>query len=581
MRKIVKWFLIFFIWIAIFSTLAFFYYIRDLPTLTEMEKINDIQMVRINYSNQENIAIFNQNSGSEISFYELPTNLINAIIATEDRRFFDHHGFDIFAVIRAAIANHQAGHIVQGGSTITQQLAKMLFLDSKKNIKRKIQELLLAIQLERKFSKEQLLTFYLNKAYFGSGNYGVGNAAKFYFSKDVSQLNLKESAILAGILKAPSKFSPKNNLKLSHQRADQVIQNMFDAGFMDEKNIYQLDEEINFFQANQNNKFFADYVFSQFRDFLPHDLKDEKRINISSTLNYEIQTKLNEISANFYQKNIAKINKAEVAVIVMKKNGEVVAVQGGWDYKKSQFNRAIFAKRQIGSAFKVFVYLAAFEKGYQLTDEFEDKKLNFGDWLPENYEKKYFGKISLKQAFAKSSNSVAIQLAQKVGINEVKKTAKKLGIISEIKDNDLSIALGSSQVSLLEITSSYASILNDGEVVIPYFIEKISNDEDKILYQRYSSGVGKIISDQAREKIMIALRENVVSGTAKKANVKNNIYGKTATSQNYQDAWFIGFDDEFVIGIWMGNDDNSATKKIVGGSLPAEFFGEIMAEISS
>ncbi len=579
MRFILKWGFIFSIWIAIFTSLALLYYINDLPSLQELEAQKNRQVIEINYSDDERITNFGGVYGSEVDFYQLPANLINAVVATEDRRFFSHHGVDIFGIIRAFYVNQEAGRIVQGGSTITQQLAKLLFLTPDRNFKRKIQEVLLAIQLERNFTKEQIITCYLNRAYFGAGNYGVGNAAKYYFGKEVSAINLNEAAMLAGLLKAPSKFSPKNNLKLAEERAQEVLENMAEAGFMDDKNLSQVVEEVNYKVEKSQRLYFADFVREQFPEFISKENLEDKRIIVTTTLDASIQAKLEEIENNFVSKNADKIGESEIAVVVMKKDGAVLAMSGGKDYQKSQYNRAVYAKRQAGSAFKTFVYLTAFENGFTVDDVIEDKKVNMGLWLPENYNNHYLGNVTLKSAFAESLNSVAIQLAQKQPKEAIGQTAKNLGIISKVEKNDLTIALGTTEVSLLELVSAYATIANDGEAVIPYAISAIKNDREEILYQRQSSGVGSVISKSALEQIKICLREVVESGTGKAANVASNIYGKTGTSQNYRDAWFVGFNDEFVVGIWIGNDDNNPTKNITGGSLPAQMFAEIMKKI--
>ncbi len=577
-KFIVKWGFFFSIWIAIFGTLLLFYYLKDLPSLSDLEAQNGKQIVQINYSNNDRITNRGEIYSSEVNYYELPQHLINAVIATEDRRFFKHHGVDIFGIMRASYVNHEAGRIVQGGSTITQQLAKLLFLKSERTTKRKVQEILLAIQLERNFTKEQILTFYLNRAYFGSGSYGIGNATKHYFGKDVAQLNLNEAALLAGLLKAPSKFSPKNNQNLAEDRANVVLKNMIDAGFLDEKNFSQLNQDASYKMDHSQKLYFADFVFEQFSEFLDKKNSKQNLLKITSTLDEKIQEKVEDILDEFVEKNSKKIGKSQIAVMLLSRSGAILAMSSGKDYQQSQFNRAIYAKRQAGSAFKTFVYLAAFENGFKIDDVLEDKKINVGAWLPENYENRYLGEVTLSQAFANSLNSVAVQLARKVGGNMVAKTAAQCGIMSPIDKNDPTIALGTTEVNLLELTAAYASVAS-GEPILPYAILQIKNAADEVLYQRQSSGFEPIISLQAQEKIKKVLRQVVASGTGKNANVAENIYGKTGTSQNFRDAWFVGFNDDYVIGVWIGNDDNSPTNKITGGSLPAALFAEIVEKI--
>lgn len=578
-KFILKWGFFFSIWIAIFGTLALFYYFKGLPNLSDLEAKSGNQILQINYFDGERITNRGEIYSSEVSYYELPQHLIDAVVATEDRKFFKHHGIDIFGILRASYVNHEAGRIVQGGSTITQQLAKLLFLDPERTFKRKIQEILLAVQLERRFTKEQILTFYLNKAYFGSGSYGINDAAKHYFNKDVSQVNLKEAALLAGLLKAPSKFSPKNNRELAQDRAEIVIGNMIDAGFLDEKNLKQINQDTSYEIDHSQKLYFADFVQDQLPEFLLKKFSEENLLSITTTLDEDIQNNLEDILDKFADQNAKKLGKSQIAAIVMKPDGAIVGMSGGIDYQRSQFNRAVKAKRQPGSAFKTFVYLAAFESGMNVDDVIEDKKTNVGTWLPENYEGRYMGEVTLHQAFANSLNSVAVQLARQVGGKAVAEMANSCGIVTKIDKDDPTIALGTTEVSLLEMVGSYATIANSGSPVIPYAILEVKNSAGEVLYLRESSGFDSVISVESQEKIKNVLRAVVEEGTGKKANVASDIYGKTGTSQNFRDAWFVGFNSDYVIGVWIGNDDNSATNKITGGSLPAEIFAEIVKKI--
>ena len=578
-KFIFKWSFFLAIWLMVFVAIALFYYLHDLPNLSDLESKKGKQIIKVNYSDDQRITNFGEIYSSEVYFYEIPQNLVNAVVATEDRRFFSHHGVDIFGIARAFYVNQKAGRVVQGGSTITQQLAKLIFLNADRNFKRKIQEVLLAIQLERNFTKEQILTFYLNRAYFGSGNYGVGNAAKFYFGKNISKINLNEAAMLAGLLKAPSKFSPKNNQELAESRTDVVLNNMVEAGFLDEKNLSEILQDVNYKKNGSQHLYFADFVHDQFAEFISKKALEDKNISITTTLDEKIQEKLETILNDFAEKKAKKLGKSEIAVVIMDKDGAVLGMSGGKDYQKSQYNRATYAKRQPGSAFKTIVYLTAFENGFDPEDEFEDKKINIGTWLPENYENHYLGEVDLKKAFANSLNSVAVQLAQKLKREDIVSTAYKLGIMSKIDKNDPTIALGTTEVSLFEMVAAYATIANNGEGVIPYSISEIKGEGGATLYKRESSGLGKVISEDAEGYIKEVLREVVVSGTGKAANIAQDVYGKTGTSQNFRDAWFIGFNDAYVVGVWIGNDDNTPTNKITGGSLPAILFAEILESI--
>ncbi len=574
-KFIFKWTLLLGIWVGIGVTAVLFYYFQGLPSLSDLETKDGKQVIEINYADGNRITNRGEIYSSEVQYYEIPEHLINAVVATEDRRFFKHHGVDIFGIMRAFYVNRKAERVVQGGSTITQQLAKLLFLKSERTLKRKIQEVLLALQLERHFTKEEILTFYLNRAYFGSGNYGVGNAAKYYFKKDVSQLSLNEAALLAGLLKAPSKLSPKNNKELAEERANVVISNMIDAGYLDEKNLREINQDISYKNDRAQRLYFADFVTDQLPDFLGKKQDDKQVISVVTTLDENFQAKLENVVDKFINKHQAKLNKSQLAVVVMDKSGAIRAIAGGKDYRENQFNRATYAKRQPGSAFKTFVYLAAFENGFKIDDVFEDRKINVGAWLPENYNNHYLGNVTLKRAFAESLNSVAVQLGRQVGGDKIAAIARKCGIMSPINSADLTIALGTNEVTLLELTGAYATIAGDGVPVIPYAILSVKGDNE-LLFERQSSGLDRVISEEALTNIKEVLNEVVVRGTGSKVGISHNIYGKTGTSQNFRDAWFVGFDENYVVGVWIGNDDGTPTDKITGGSLPAELFGEII-----
>ncbi len=581
-----KWAIIAAIWGSVLLAGVVFYYYHDLPSLADMEISSSKQVIEVCYSNGNKINTLGDLYANQITFNQIPGHLIDAVVATEDRKFFTHRGVDFSGILRAAYVNYRSNRIVQGGSTITQQLAKMLFLKPDRTIKRKVQELMLSWQLEKTFSKEQILTLYLNRAYFGAGNYGIDSASKYYFSRPVSKLNLNESAMLAGLLKAPSKLSPNNNRRLAKRRANQVLRNMINAGYLGGDNIDEITKPIIYKNNKLQRFYFSDYIASQFPDYLSKGDKSRyNRFSIITTLDEKLQKIVENESNNFVKKNNKKLGKSingtELAMILMSKDGAVLAMVGGKDYQKSPFNRAIYAKRQAGSAFKLFVYLTALQNGFTPDDKMEDKKVSLGAWSPENYKKKYYGQVTLKQAFAKSLNSVAVQLTAKLNKKEIIKNALKMGITSEIDNNDATIALGTVQVSLLELVNSYTSIASNGLAILPYMVEKISGNQKEILYQKRNDEPYRIIEEKDVKAMKEMLREAVKNGTGRAANVAENIYGKTGTSQNYRDAWFIGFDDNYVLGVWIGNDNNKPTNKITGGTLPAQLFGRIMKKINS
>ena len=351
---------------------------------------------------------------------------------------------------------------------------------------------------------------------------------------------------------------------------------MQECGYLD-KNFENEKNNEDFFREDFGQRFyFTDYAYQQIFEFINKENFQDKILKVSTTLNEKLQNNLEEILNKFTKNNAEKLLQAQIAVVVMDKTGAVLALSGGNNYQQSQFNRAILAKRQAGSAFKTILYLSAFENGYKINDVFEDKKIRVTNWLPDNYESRFLGKITLKRAFANSSNSVAVQLSKELGGKKIAKTARLTGITSEIDEHDLTISLGTSQVSLFELTSAYATIANNGQHVEPFVISEISNQNDEILYKKPSLKSEKFFSQKAIEAIKISLREVVETGTGKIANINSEIHGKTGTSQNFRDAWFIGFDNEKIVGIWIGNDDNSSMDKITGGSLPAQLFAKII-----
>jgi len=588
------------LWGATLAAFMILYYSIGLPKIDSLlQNEKTINNIEIQYSNQKLIRKYGATDDNFIIYSELPVHLIEALLSTEDRRFFEHNGIDFIGIIRAMYINTKAGYIKQGGSTLTQQLAKIMFLGREKTIKRKVQEAILALKLERIFSKEQIMTFYLNKAYYGAGKYGIKNASQFYFDKSVSKLNLEESAMIVGLLKAPTTYSPTNNPKLAKQRANQIIANMAHFGFLDEdeaKGVMANDLYVygNTFNKKNQSFYFSDWVESQTYDFI----NKNKNISVVTTLDLQIQNIAEDVIYNFVQTNKERLGESQIALVAISKDGAILAMSGGKNYDKSTFNRSVHAYRQAGSAFKLFVYLTALQKNININDIFIDEPIAVGDWYPENYGGQYYGEVTMKDSFAKSLNSVAVQISEICGVKDVVKTARRLGIMSKIDEYDPTIALGSTQVNLLELTSAYATLANEGYPSIPYFINKIKDEYGNTLYTRQSSGLSRIVSKKNVKDMREMLFAVIEDGTGKNAkidklmygNVKGNsrflvgkkkysIGGKTGTSQNYQDAWFIGYANDLVVGIWIGNDDNTPTNGIVGGSLPAKLWKEFVEKV--
>ena len=504
---------------------------------------------------------------------QLPKYVSQAIIDTEDRRFYKHSGFDYIGFIRAMGVNVIKRRYAQGASTLTQQVAKNLFLTREKSIRRKVQEFLLARWLEKHFTKKQILDIYLNRVFFGSGAYGLNTAAMRFFNKKAKNLNMHEAAILAGALKAPSKYNYLRNKEEALKRAEVVLSLMQRAGTITEKERQAaLKQPVSDGSkpAILGIRYFGDYVISELA-VRSENFDDD--IYVKTTLDYDLQQRAEYILRKHlraHQKD--KVNQG--AVVILDRNGAVKAMVGGYDYNKSQFNRATQALRQAGSSFKLFVYLAAFEKGFKETELLADEPLKIGNWEPQNYDKKFHGAVTLKYAFAHSLNVATVDLATYMTLDDIIDMALKLGITTGVKDEP-SIILGAAEVRVIDMAAAYAATANGGNAVFPYAITEISDTHGKKLYQ-HEIERQKVLSDYTVEKINELLREVVLSGTGKRAKSVVGARGKTGTSQNYRDAWFIGSNSKYTAAVWVGNDDNTPMKEIGGGTVPTEIWAEIM-----
>jgi penicillin-binding protein 1A len=578
---VIKWFLIFGFWFGTAFCLYLLYIFHDLPSIDKLDTVSRSRRVTILDNRGAVLATYGDIYGYYVNYHEIPRNLRNAVIATEDRKFFNHFGIDVWGIVRAAYANFVAGRTVQGGSTITQQLAKIVFLKPKRNLQRKLQEALLAVELEMKYSKQEILAIYLNRVYLGAGLYGIDSAAKYYFGKNVQELNLYESAIIAGLLKAPSKFSPTSNAEMSGHRAYQVLHNMLEEGYINKKQVeYALSNPVilnTTMLGSVRRDYFTNWIYEQIDTYVSDKDKD---VIVKTTLDSKIQNVARGI-VNSQLKEIDENRKvSQGASVVLDRTGQIVAMVGGRDFKGSSFNRVTQAMRQPGSAFKVFVYATAMENGYSPEDTIVDKAISYGKWSPKNFNKNFLGEISLEEAFAKSINTVAVQLAHSVGINNVIKTAHRMGIQSHL-DQNLALALGASSVNLLELTSAFGTIANNGYVVEPYAINYIMNNKTgEFLYVRHNTDPIRAISEEAASKMQVLLEKAVEIGTARSVKSDFKIGGKTGTSQDFRDAWFVGYTNKFLIGVWLGNDDYTPTKYVSGGTYPAIIARNILRKIN-
>lgn len=505
---------------------------------------------------------------------ELPPYVADAVISTEDRRFYEHFGFDIISFTRAMLVNLWHRSYVQGGSTISQQVAKNLFLTANKTIKRKVQELLLAFWLESKFTKDQILTLYLNRVYLGAGTYGIEAASQKYFQKSSRDMNLLEAAIIAGMLKAPSRYNPIASEERARERAAVVLDNMVKAEVItDEQRQNALKMKLGPEKSYkvEGARHFADWVYQDVNDYIGERDND---IYVATTLDQDIQQKAEKILHDSLKAWAAR-DVTQGAIVVLDKQGAIKAMVGGVNYEKSQFNRAIQALRQPGSSFKPFVYLTALENGFYPDDVVNDSPINIRGWKPENYDKKYHGEVTLTEALKDSLNLATINLANAVGRDKIIKTARRMGISTPM-ENTPALALGAFEVKVLDMAVAYASIANGGYEVWPYAIQEIYTKDGYQLYMREQDEPNQILDEDAVEDLTQMLEEVLDSGTGKRAKLPFFAAGKTGTTQDYRDAWFVGFTDDYVAAVWVGNDDNSPMKGITGGTLPAQIWKEVM-----
>ncbi len=504
---------------------------------------------------------------------EISPWLVKAVLATEDRRFYRHFGLDVLGTARALLRNLVSGSYVAGGSTITQQLAKNLYLTPERSLTRKIRELFLALWLEARLSKDQILELYLNRVYFGAGAWGVEAASRTYFDKPARQLNLAEAAMLAGLLKAPSRYAPTRDLARARARAATVLGLMVDAGYIDaataeraRENPAKLAPEGGSFAA-----YFTDWVLERLTRFLG---KPERDLVIRTTLDAGLQHAVERAVT----RRLARRPGLQAAVVVLDAGGAVRALSGGRSYRASRFNRAIAGRRQPGSAFKPFVYAAAFARGYRPENVIDDRPFAIGDWRPRNAGGRYYGRITLERAFAKSVNSVAVRLAYEIGPEKVAALARRMGITSELRAVP-SLALGTSELSPFELASAYLPFVTGGIRRPPFAVSRVADTGGGVLYRHVPTEI-RVLSPQVVASMRRLLRAAVEDGTGRNARLEDRtVFGKTGTTQNGRDGWFVGFSGRRLIAVWVGRDDDRAVKGLTGGGLPARIWRDIMRGI--
>ncbi len=575
-------------WVFALFVVVTIYFVWDMPDSDDVKPLEAKPSITVLAHDGTVLARYGGIKGDVVDVRDLPPHVVAAVLAIEDRRFYSHFGIDPIGLARAMFVNARAGGWVQGGSTITQQLAKNLFLTPDKTIRRKVQEALLALSIDFRFSKDDILSAYLNRVYFGGGAYGIDAAARVYFNKPSAKLTLWESAVLAGVLKAPSRYSPNANPEKSADRAKVVITAMQDSGFLDEKKALKELKNAKVTTAGSEagdlRRYFTDWVIDEVEDYVGTTNRD---ITVRTTFDADFQIKaeqrLEEIMASLSDKKKAKKgdkpapdeNLPQAAIVTLSEDGAVLAMIGGRDYAESQFNRATQALRQPGSAFKSFVYLAALELGYDPEQTIEDAPMTEGSYRPSNHDGKYYGQVTLTDALALSLNTATIRMLQVVGMPAFMDVMSRLPFPQKFRP-ELATGLGAGETTLLDLTAAYAVIANGGYRVTPYAVLSIKDDDGRTLYRREKLGMPRVFSGAHLAKLDDMLVQVVARGTAQNAQLgRGHVAGKTGTSQNYRDAWFVGYTDNLVTGVWMGNDDSTPTARLSGGGVPARCGGLI------
>ena len=574
--RLIYWGFVLSLWALIAGIGALVWIGIHLPPIEALEIPKRPPSVLILGANGATLATRGDMGGAAVPLAELPDYVPKAFVAIEDRRFYAHHGVDPLGIARALIADILRRGASQGGSTITQQLAKNLFLTQERTVSRKLQEMVLALWLEHKFTKAQILELYLNRVYFGSGAYGVEAAAQRYFGISARQLTLPEAAMLAGLVQSPSRLAPNHNPDGAQRRAAVVLADMAEQNMIgaDAAKLALAHPAHTVPRSGGGSvNYIADWVMDAVDDILGQFDQD---IVVQTTIEPALQNAAEQALDDALNSKGEKLNIGQGAVVAMTPDGVVRALVGGRNYAESQFNRAVDAKRQPGSSFKPFVYLTALERGLTPDTVREDAPISVKGWKPENFEHDYAGPVTLTQALANSLNTVSVRLTLEVGPEAVVRTAYRLGITSMLEPN-ASIALGTSEVTPLELVAAYATFANGGLAVSPHVIARIRNAEGKTLYDRTQQQLGRIVDARYIGMMNTMLHQTLVSGTARSASLPGwEAAGKTGTSQDFRDAWFIGFTGHLVTGVWLGNDDNTPTRKAVGGGLPVEIWSRFM-----
>lgn len=566
------------IWVMVLGGGVVAYYGYGLPDKVSFDVASERKpSIRVISIDGATLATYGNRYGTPVEVRNLPDYVGQAFVSIEDRRFYDHFGVDIVGILRATWANLSSGRLAEGGSTITQQLAKNLFLSPEKSFGRKIEEVLLAIWLEFKFDKQQILSLYLNRIYFGSGLYGIDAASRYYFGTDPRRLNLYDAAVLAGLPKAPSRYNPMVDPVKSAERANIVLDAMASTGALTNTRAERAKQTrvrtARKADAGPGVRYFSDWVLDRVRDYVGYVDQD---LLVHTTLDSRLQEIAEFNLERALESNGARAkNVTQGALLAMTPDGAVRAMVGGRDYFESQYNRVTQARRQPGSVFKLFVYLAGLDKSLGSNDWMRDVPITINGWEPRNFDRQHHGTMSIRDAVATSNNSIAVQMAMEVGLGTVVQKARDMGVSSPLTAEP-SLALGTSEVSMLELTGAYAIVANGGFAVFPHAVSKIIGKGGEVLYQRSDEFPGRLMNPLHAGEMNNMLSAVIAKGTGRNAIIDRPAAGKTGTTSDYRDAWFIGYTSDLVAGVWVGNDNGSPMDEVTGGGLPATLWHDFM-----
>ncbi|MBQ4123288.1 PBP1A family penicillin-binding protein [bacterium] len=557
-------------------------YLSSLPPIPQLANYNRNIVTQVFSSDGHLIKTFQTFHYEQVTIEQIPKYIKDAIISTEDKNFYAHDGYDVMGIARSMIVNLINKRASQGASTITQQLARILFLSNEKTMIRKVKEIQIAARIEKSISKDKILEMYLNNVYLGSGAYGVGAAASTYFNKDLSQLTLAESALIAGLPQSPSRYSPFKNIKLAEKRRNKVLKRMYIMNTITKKEYdaaikekIVLNKKTGYTRTNIA-PYFIDYVLKELESLGFEETEiTQGGYKITTTLDYEAQVAANEaIDKNMAAWRLTKPKQNAALFSFSPMTGGIIAYCGGKDYSQSQYDRITQAVRPPGSSFKPIVYAAAVQKGWMPNDIIEDSPVTIGDWSPRNYGDKYRGNMPLYKALALSSNVIAVKLINEIGIAPVIDMAQMLGITTPLT-HDYTISLGSNGVKLYDMVIAYGTFANGGYKVKPYSIEKIETQRGRVIYEAGRTKISKVLDTDTAGIMTAMLKKVILAGTGRGAYINKPMAGKTGTTNENKDAWFIGYTPDLVTGVFLGNDDNKSIG-VTGGSVPARIWKDMM-----